>query len=160
MDTADSVMLQAHFQEMSHQKGFSLLWPLFRTPITWYLHSANIQTLLNALENATAIRSHSQSTRIKRFSCQPALRCHSPKWPGDGSTDRQRQGIAHYGLGRKVPFPFSVRCDDGHTLHCPKKIGRHDVVTIPFHSPLSSFRELRVPSSCSTVTCRSPELFH
>ena len=29
MDTADSVMLQAHFQEMSHQNGFSLLWPLF-----------------------------------------------------------------------------------------------------------------------------------
>ena len=29
IDTVDSVMLQAHFQEMSHQKGFLLLWPLF-----------------------------------------------------------------------------------------------------------------------------------
>ena len=42
MDTADSVMLRAHFQEMSHQKGFSLLWPLFRKQITWYLHGTNI----------------------------------------------------------------------------------------------------------------------
>ena len=42
MDKADSVMLRAHFQEMSHQKGFLVLCPLFRTPITWYLHGTNI----------------------------------------------------------------------------------------------------------------------
>ena len=53
-----------------------------------------------------------------------------------------------------------MRCDNGFTLHFPKKGGWHDVVTVPFHCPLSSFRELRVPSSCSTVTFRSPELYH
>ena len=29
IDKTDSIMLQTHFQEMSHQKGFLLLWPLF-----------------------------------------------------------------------------------------------------------------------------------
>ena len=95
----------------------------------------------NALVINIAVKSHWYSTGIDQFSWGPALRCHSPKWPREGSRDAHLE-CGYFDLCRKVPLVFTGSCNDRHILHFPPTTWLNHSFNVFFNHPLPSFRQL------------------
>ena len=95
----------------------------------------------NALVINIAVKSHWYSTGINQFSWGPALRCHSRKWPREGSRDAHFEH-GYFDLCQRDPAVFTRSDNDRHILHFPPTTWMNNGFNVVFNRPLPFFRQL------------------